>query len=140
MTQTETVLSPQLDPIHQTPDEAVVELRSILMGELWADSTGRRNTFHHILFEQPVECLRRRLPAQRLAWPRIQSMGNGAQFFCAMFVEVRSLGKVLAKQTIRVLVASALPGALWVAEVDVEACIDPELGVLCHLGALVPGQ
>lgn len=36
--------------------------------------------------------------------------------------------------------AAALPGALRVAETDVETGIDPELGVLCHPGALVPGQ
>ncbi len=49
-----------------------------------ADSTGRRNTFDHILFEQLVECFRGRSPSERFAWPRIQGMGNGVQLFIAM--------------------------------------------------------
>ncbi len=51
---------------------------------LTADSTGRRNTFDHILFEQLVECFRGRSPSERFAWPRIQGMGNGVQLFIAM--------------------------------------------------------
>ncbi len=57
---------------------------TILDGAYRADSTGRRNTFDHILFEQLVECFRGRSPSERFAWPRIQGMGNGVQLFIAM--------------------------------------------------------
>lgn len=106
----------------------------------WGDSTGRRNALHHILFDELVERLCRRPPAQRLARPRIQCVCNGAQFGVAVLAEVRALGEVLAKQAVGVLVASALPRALRIAEVDVETGVDPKLRVLRHLGALIPGQ
>jgi len=57
-----------------------------------------------------------------------------------MLAEVRALGKVLAEQTVGVLIAATLPGALRVAEVDLETGIDPQLHVLGHLGTLVPSQ
>ena len=71
---------------------------------------------------------------------RVSCVGNRIQFAGAMFAETRPLGEVLAEQTIGVLVAASLPGALPVAKVDVETSVDPELGVSCNLGALIPGQ
>ena len=50
------------------------------------------------------------------------------------------LGKYWPQQAVGVLVGAALPGAVGVTEVDVEVGIDSQLGVLGHLGALVPGQ
>ena len=105
----------------------------------WADSTGRRNTFH-ILFEQPVESLCRCLPRQRFPGARIQRMGYGAQLFGTMLAEIRALWEVLAEQGVGVLVAAALPGALRVTEIDLETSIHPKLHMLGHLGALVPSQ
>src|SRR6056297_3037900 len=67
-------------------------------------------------------------------------MGNGAQLFDPVLAEIRSLGKVLAEQTVGVLVAAALPRTLRVAEVDLKTGIDAKLRVLGHLGALIPGQ
>jgi hypothetical protein len=54
--------------------------------------------------------------------------------------EVRSLWEVLAQETIGVFVRAALPGAVRVAKVHLEAGVDAELGVLRQLDALVPGQ
>jgi hypothetical protein len=48
--------------------------------------------------------------------------------------------EVLAEQAVGVLVGAALPGAAWIAEVDLDAAVDGELGVLGHLSAVVPGQ
>ena len=98
-----------------------------------ADSTGRRNTLDHIEFEQPVECLRRCLPVECLAWPRVQCMGNGAQLVLTVPAKVHAFGEVLAEQTIGVLVAATLPRALRVAEVDVEAGVDP-VGIVAKVG------
>src|SRR3989304_9150609 len=54
--------------------------------------------------------------------------------------EVGALGKVLAEQSVGVLVGATLPWAVRVAEVDLDASVDPELSVLGHLRPLVPGQ
>lgn len=43
----------------------------ILIGPYRADSTGRRNTLDHILFEQPVESFGRCLPSQCFPGARI---------------------------------------------------------------------
>ena len=57
-----------------------------------------------------------------------------------MRAEIRAFREILAQQTVGVLVAAPLPWALRVAEVDLDAGIDLEAGVLRHLGALVPGE
>ena len=67
-------------------------------------------------------------------------MGHGTQLFGAMLAEIRALGELLAEQTVGVLVAAELPGALRVAELDIETGIDAELRVLGHLGTLVRSQ
>jgi hypothetical protein len=43
-----------------------------LMDRYWAVSTGRRNTFDHIRFDQVVECFCWCLPAECLAWAGVQ--------------------------------------------------------------------
>lgn len=55
-------------------------------------------------------------------------------------VEVGAFGEEVTDQAVGVLVGWALPGAVGVAEVDFAVCGDAELGVLGHLGALVPGE
>jgi len=49
--------------------------------------------------------------------------------------EIRTFGEVLAEPAVGVLVGAALPGAARVAEVDLDAGVDGELGVLGHLSA-----
>ncbi len=110
------------------------------MDRYWAVSTVRRNSLNPIHFQQPLQSLRQRLPAECLAWSGVQRMDDGVQFFRTVSTKVCSLWKVLAEKTIGVFVAAALPRALRVAEIDVETGVDPELGMLGHLGALVPGQ
>ena len=110
------------------------------MGSYWADLTGRRNTLDQLNFEESVECFGWCLPAECFARPCVQRVSHRIQLILPMLAEVGSLGEVLAGQTIGVLVAAALPGTLRVSEIDVEASVDPEWGVLCHLCALVPGQ
>jgi len=55
-------------------------------------------------------------------------------------VEVDALGEVLPQEAVGVLVRGALPGRVWVGEVDPDAAgvLDPL--VVEHLVALVPGQ
>ena len=92
-----------------------------------ANSTSRRNTFDHILFEQPVESFCWCLPAERFPGSRVQCVRNGAQFCGAVLAEVRPLREVLSEQAGGVLVAATLPRALWVAEVNLETGGDPQL-------------
>ena len=54
--------------------------------------------------------------------------------------QVGAFGEVLAQQAVGVFVGAPLPWAVWVTEVDLEPGVDAELGVLGHLGALVPGE
>jgi hypothetical protein len=53
--------------------------------------------------------------------------------------QVGTLGQVLAEQAVGVLVGAALPRAARVTEVDLDAGVDGELGVLGHLPAVIPG-
>ena len=57
-----------------------------------------------------------------------------------MSTEIGAFGEVLTEETVGVLVGATLPWCLRVAEVDVEVGIFAELGMLRHLGALVPRQ
>jgi hypothetical protein len=57
-----------------------------------------------------------------------------------MAAEVGSFREVLAQQAVGVLVRAALPWTLRVAEVDGQPGVDTQLGVLGHLGALIPCQ
>ena len=90
-----------------------------------ADSTGRRNTIDNIGFYQRVEGFRRCSPTKCFAGPCVQGMSDGAQFFGAMLAEVRPFGKVLPQQAVCIFVASTLPWALRVAEVDLQAGVNP---------------
>src|SRR4051794_18685682 len=79
-------------------------------------------------------------PSERLAGPAVERVGDGGKVVGAVSREVGALGEVLPEQAVGVLVGAALPGALRVAEVHLQARVDLQLGVLGQLGALVPGQ
>jgi hypothetical protein len=87
-----------------------------------------------------VECFGRRSPAEGFAWSAVERVRDRLEVVAGVPGEVGAPGEVLAKQSVGVLVRPALPGALRVAEVDRETGVDAQLGVLSHLGALVPGQ
>src|SRR5450755_1146734 len=79
-------------------------------------------------------------PAERLSRSAVEFRGNSVELFLGEAVEVGALGEVLAQQPVGVLVRSALPRTAGIAEVDLDAAVDRERGVLEHLLALVPGQ
>src|SRR6266540_2029292 len=79
-------------------------------------------------------------PAEGLAGAGVECERDGGQLVGAVSAEVGAAGEVLAEQAVGVFVRAALPGAVGVAEVDVDAGVDPQLGVLGHLRALIPGQ
>src|SRR4051812_22746227 len=109
-----------------------------------ADSSGRRNTRCLLPcmdgFEEFVQSLGGRFPAKGLSGSRIEGERDGRKDIGIMHAEISSLWKVLAQQAVGILVRAALPGAVRVAEVDMDPGVDPQMGVLSHLRALVPGQ
>jgi putative transposase len=95
---------------------------------------------HSVLCQPSVKGFGRGRPAEGLSWSRVEGCGDSGERLGAVHAQVRALRKVLAQQSIGVLVGAALPRALRIAEIDLDACIDFERRVLSHLGALVPGQ
>lgn len=84
--------------------------------------------------------LNRAFPIEALARSDIQFVGNGIQLLLAVHRQVRALGQVLADQAVDVLVAAALPGAVWVAEVDRHTGLLGDFRVPRHLSPLVVGH
>ena len=80
------------------------------------------------------------LPAEGLAGSGVERGGDGVELVGRPAGQVGALGEVLAQEPVGVLVRAALPWAVRVGEVDREAGVDPELGVLGQLRAAVPGQ
>jgi hypothetical protein len=70
----------------------------------------------------------------------VEGGGDRVQLGCGVPAQVGALGEVLAQQAVGVLVASPLPRASRVAEVDRQPDLDADLSVLGHLRSLVPRQ
>ncbi len=70
----------------------------------------------------------------------VQAVGNGVQFSLGVHRQIGALGQVLPQQPVGVLAGTALPGAVGVAEVHLDARARGELTVARHLLALVAGQ
>ena len=108
------------------------ENRELRRANEMADSTGGRNDLGELLRWCQI--------AEGLAWSAVEAALDAAQLGGADFGEVGALRQVLAKEAVGVLVRSALPWRVWIAEVDGDARGDGEVGVIGHLGALVPGD
>jgi hypothetical protein len=65
-----------------------------------------------------------------LSRPAVEGVGCGIEISLGEHGEVGAFREVLAEEAVRVLVRSALPWALRVAEVDLDTGIDRELGVV----------
>jgi hypothetical protein len=139
-------------PIGQTPPVRGAAIQHVELPEVGlghpdqppADSSGRRNTCCLLPCmdgsEEFVQSLGGRFPTKSFAGPGVEGERDGRKDIGIMHAEIGSLGKVLAQQAVGVLVRAALPGAVRVTEVDLDPSGDPQMGVLCHLRALVPGQ
>src|ERR1700733_943416 len=57
-----------------------------------------------------------------------------------MRAEICAFWKILAQQSVGVLVGAALPWAVRIAEIDLDASVDLQACVLSHLSSLIPGQ
>ena len=95
---------------------------------------------HHGFLHHFAHHLDRAFEVEAFARSHIQLQSDGVQGFLTMHRQVRALGQVLADQSIDVLIAAALPGAVRVAEVDRHPGPLGDLGVPRHLPALVVGH
>ena len=80
------------------------------------------------------------MEAERLARPLVQLSRDRVELKLLETRDIHALGHVLPEQTIRVLVAFALPRALWITEVDLDVGGHGELLVRMHLRPSIPGQ
>jgi hypothetical protein len=106
----------------------------------WADSNGRRNMDSVDLPQPFVKRLCRRFPAQRLSRPCVEGGRHGSNLLGAVRTQISAFREVLTQQSVGVLVGTTLPEAMRIAEVDLDARINLETGMLSHLGTLIPGQ
>ncbi len=79
-------------------------------------------------------------PAECLTWTVVEFIGDCVEFGLRVTRQVGPFGELLELEPVRVLVAAALPGRVWIAEIDVDAGLDGEVCVLGHLFSLVPGH
>src|SRR5476651_1443845 len=81
---------------------------------LSASSTDRCNT--------GVKSLCWGFKLQGLPWPFVELARHLVQMGLRVHRQVCSLRKVLAQQTIGVLIGAALPRALWITKVNIDIC------------------
>ena len=110
------------------------------MADHRAGSTGRRNTFSLTGLQALVQSFGRSSPSEGLAGPCIERVSNNCEYVRTVCAQIGSFREVLSKQSIGVLVRSALPRAVRFAEVDGKAGCDPQIRMPGHLCSLVPGQ
>src|SRR5215212_7952506 len=113
---------------------------TIATGAGKADSSGRRNGLLVGRSKQLVKRLGGRFPVEGLAGSCIEGGRDGCDRLGAVDAQIGAFWEVLPQQPVGVLIGAALPGAVGVAEVDLDARVDFEARMLGHLGALIPGQ
>src|SRR5215210_3242934 len=91
----------------------------------WAVSSGECNEFE--------ESLGGSLPVEGLSGSAVEHDGDVVEVVLGESGQVGAFGHPLAEEAVGVLVAAALPGAVGVAEVDVDAGDGRELLVTGHL-------
>ncbi len=89
---------------------------------------------------QRIEDLLGSLVAQHLSRPGVEEPLDPAQISSSQIRQVCALGEVAAHESVGVLVGGPLPGAVGIAEEDVNTQGCGQLLVPCHLGAAVVGQ
>src|SRR5712691_8146480 len=96
-----------------------------------AGSTGRRNT--------GVKSLCRGFESQGLAGPLVELARHFVQVSLRVHRQVGSLRKILSQQTIGVLIGTALPRTLRIAEVNIDVGCQREPSMIRKFLAAVPG-
>src|SRR4051812_10667652 len=57
-----------------------------------------------------------------------------------MHAEIDAFWKILAQQSVGILVGATLPWAVRITEIDLDTSVDPQACVLSHLSSLIPSQ
>ena len=96
---------------------------------------GLVKTFQH----GPIDTDRWKVAVDR-PWPLVEAFRDRIKFFLAVDGQVRTLRQVLAQEAVGVLAGPSLPGAMGVAEVDLDPGLGGQLGMARHLLPLVVGQ
>src|SRR5215468_224831 len=91
-------------------------------------------------YKQLVKRLCRRFPSKRLSGPCVEGGRYGCNVVGAMHAKIGAFWKILAQQPVSVLVGAALPWAVRIAEIDLDASVDLQACVLSHLSSLIPSQ
>ena len=126
--------------VRTAPEEAIKRARELQSMVNRAGSTGRRNTFSLTGLQALVQSFGGSSPSEGLAGPCIERVSNNCEYVRTVCAQIGSFREVLSKQSIGVLVRSALPRAVRFAEVDGKAGCDPQIRMPGHLCSLVPGQ
>ena len=91
--------------------------------------------FHHF-----AEDLDGRAEVVRGSGSPVQTVGDGVQIGLSVLGKIGALGEVLAQQAIGVLASAALPGAVRIAKIDVDAALLGDHRVVRHFLALDIGK
>jgi hypothetical protein len=75
-----------------------------------------------------------------LEGPGIELPGHNIQLSLADRQEIHSLRVILSQQSVRVLLATALPGLVRIAKIDFDVGCNSELGMFSELRASIPSQ
>jgi hypothetical protein len=78
--------------------------------------------------EEFVESFRRCFPAEGFSGPGVECNGHGLKVIGIVCAEIGALWKVLAQQSVGILICAALPWALGVAEINAQTGVDPQMG------------
>ena len=70
------------------------------------------------------------MPAECLSGSAIELVGHSVKLSLSDPSQALTLGKVLAEESVGVLVAAPLPWTSWVAKEDLDAGVDGELNML----------
>jgi len=96
---------------------------------------GLVETFQH----GPVDTYRREVAVDG-TWPLVEALRDLIELLLAADGQVRAFREVLAQEAVGVLAEAALPGAMRVAEIDLDPGLGGQLGMARHLFTLVIGQ
>jgi hypothetical protein len=77
--------------------------------------------------------LNRTFPIEAFTRVNVHQVCNIIQLLLTVYRQLRALGQGLANHAVNVLVAAALPGAMWGVEVNSHSGIPGDLGVFGHL-------
>ena len=80
------------------------------------------------------------LPSESFSGSGIERQSYRLEGIGIVQAEIGTLWKILAQKSVGVLIGAALPWAVRITKIDVQARVDLQACVLSKLGSLIPGQ